>query len=48
MLLLRPVLYIHPIKQGLKLKESLDISKHPEFVLYIHPIKQGLKLKMGL
>jgi len=39
------VLYIHPIKQGLK-----HILRFPSWrlmcrVLYIHPIKQGLKLR---
>jgi len=37
------VLYIHPIKQGLKPLENNSVIFPPK-VLYIHPIKQGLKL----
>jgi len=38
------VLYIHPIKQGLKLAKLASLIGLRESVLYIHPIKQGLKL----
>jgi len=38
------VLYIHPIKQGLKLITSCRSADNCACVLYIHPIKQGLKL----
>jgi len=38
-----PVLYIHPIKQGLKLVFEFEKSTESTLVLYIHPIKQGLK-----
>jgi len=39
------VLYIHPIKQGLKPQIKNPDLKSLGFVLYIHPIKQGLKLR---
>ena len=36
------VLYVHPIKQGLKHAET-RLSDTELDVLYVHPIKQGLK-----
>jgi len=39
------VLYIHPIKQGLKPSIFGHVRENLFFVLYIHPIKQGLKLR---
>ncbi len=37
------VLYIDPLKQGLKLKHFFNAVEDTE-VLYIDPLKQGLKL----
>jgi len=42
------VLYIHPIKQGLKRFKDLKWNHYIFFVLYIHPIKQGLKLRVSI
>jgi len=37
------VLYLYPIKQGLKLKYNI-LERLSNLVLYLYPIKQGLKL----
>jgi len=37
------VLYLYPIKQGLKLYINLG-NENESIVLYLYPIKQGLKL----
>jgi len=42
------VLYIHPIKQGLKHFVYYCVHVTFKTVLYIHPIKQGLKLNIIL